>query len=177
MAVYYITNPDCLAACGCSGECCVTAKIKLWWVNRTGYAPGAYLMEYISYEIYDGATLIYTGIRYASAGTSDEGSTAEGLHAKVTGDYDWLPAPLGQGKPDPVVLQLNPLRFVHKNSYLCGGDGTVERVFHGAFNLSESLTYSSDPSGNDKPWASVSPSPAVLSYWVSQLYEVILCRR
>ena len=177
MAVYYITNPDCLAACGCSGECCVTAKIKLWWVNRTGYAPGAYLMEYISYEIYDGATLIYTGIRYASAGTSDEGSTAEGLHAKVTGDYDWLPAPMGQGKPDPVVLQLNPLRFVHKNSYLCGGDGTEDRVFHGAFNLSETLTYSSDPSGNDKPWASVTTSPAVLSYWVSQLYEVILCRR
>lgn len=181
MPTYVIpADADCLAACGCSSVCCVTAKFKFWIVNRTGYGF-AMGLEYVTWEIYQGNTLIETGQRRINSidSTWDLPSGTGGLD--FLGSVSLSPTMWGAmpvGTQGTVQIELTNTRWCQANSRLCGEDGTRPIYFLSSApaTLNESIpsvAAPSDPSGY--PWENDN-DPTVLKYAVTSEMTVELCR-
>ena len=172
-------SPECLAACGCSTVCCVTAKFKFWLIARTGSLGG---VEYVTWDIYYNGVLVESSKRRINGIDNlwDLGENEGGMDFLGSASIDpmmWGMMPAGSNVS--VAFNITNTRWRQLASRLCGGDGSKSFTWHssGSHTFSETIQTASapaDPTGY--PWEDETGSSAVQRYAVTSEQTITLCR-
>lgn len=171
-------SAECLAACGCSTVCCVTAKFRLWLAARQGSLGG---IDYLTWEIFYGGDLVERSQRQIitiddnwDLRPTEGGLDLVGSDLLTPTFWGMMPA----GTDVDVDVTLTNMLWRQLASRLCGGDGSMTYTFlsSGSHTISETVQSAdapSDPTGF--PWDDGS-FPPVTRYAVTSEQTITLCR-